>query len=159
MKYEITMIKPITMIPELENNTSFMLGLAYKQFRTMANQILATECDITLEMLGALRVLAHLGEVPQQALAEALRRERSVTKRLVDNCIKRDLVEVHKSDLNKKARYLVLTKKGVEVKDKAHQQLSVLVDDFYSPLTTEERGVILSLCKKLIRDDIVLTGD
>jgi DNA-binding MarR family transcriptional regulator len=77
----------------------------------------------------------------------------------VDNCIKRGLVEVHKSDLNKKARYLVLTKKGGEVKDRAHQQLSALVDDFYSPLTTQERGLILSLCKKLIRDDIVLTGE
>lgn len=92
----------MTNIPELDSSLSFTLGLTYKQFRTIANQSLNTQFDITLEMLGALRVLDHLGEIPQQAVAEALQRERSVTKRLIDNCIKRDLIEAKKATPIKK---------------------------------------------------------
>ncbi|KLV09610.1 MarR family transcriptional regulator [Photobacterium aquae] len=146
-------------IPELENNMSFMMGLAYKQFRTLANQVLAAEWDITLEMLGALRVLAHRGEIPQQALAEALHRERSVTKRLVDNCIKRGLVVARKSETNKKARYLALTEQGQETKTQAHQRLQAIVADYYAPLSADEQRLLLSLCKKLIKDDVIIGAD
>lgn len=153
------MSKHITAIPELNNSTSFMMGLAYKQFRTLANQALASELGITIEMLGALRVLTYLGEVPQQALAEALHRERSVTKRLVDNCIKRGLIAAHKSETNKKARYLALTEKGMEVKKKAHLCIQRVIANYYSPLTSDEQQLLLGLCKKLIQDDIILGSD
>lgn len=153
------MTKKITGVPELDNSTPFMMGLAYKQFRTLVNQSLTTEFEITLEMLGVLRVLAHLGTVPQQTLAETLHRERSVTKRLVDNCIKRSLIEVHKSDTNKKARYLVLTAKGMELKEQASQCLQQITADYYSPLTPDEQQYLRRLCKKLIQDNIVLGND
>lgn len=153
------MTKNITAIPELNNSISFIMGLAYKQFRTLANQALASELDITLEMLGALRVLAHQGKIAQQALAEALHRERSVTKRLVDNCIKRGLIETHKSEANKKARYLALTEKGMKVKEKSHHSLQRVIANYYSPLTSDEQQLLLGLCKKLIQDDIILGGD
>lgn len=153
------MTESITAIPELDSSTSFMMGLAYKQFRTLANQALTAEFEITLEMLGALRVLAHLGEVPQQTLAEALHRERSVIKRLVDNCIKRGLIEAHKSETNKKARYLALTEKGAAVKEKANQCLQQVIAAYYSPLTADEQQLLMGLCKKLIQDDIILGSD
>ncbi|MCF1428100.1 MAG: winged helix DNA-binding protein [Shewanella sp.] len=60
----------------------------------------------------ALPVLVNLREVPQQTLCDRLHRKRSVIKRLVDNCIKRELIVAHKSEQNKKARYLSLTDKG-----------------------------------------------
>lgn len=153
------MTDSITAIPELDKSTSFMMGLVYKQFRTLANQALTAEFEITLEMLGALRVLAHLGEISQQKLAEALHRERSVTKRLVDNCIKRDLIEVHKSDVNKKARYLALTQKGLDTKEKAHLCLQKIITNYYAPLTSDEQQLLRGLCKKLIQDDIILGSD
>jgi DNA-binding MarR family transcriptional regulator len=153
------MSKQITLIPELNDSAAFMMGLAYKQFRTIANQMLTAEFDVTLEMVGALRVLHHLGRVPQQSLSTALHRERSVTKRMVDNCIKRGLIEVHKSDTNKKARYLVITTKGINTKNSADDQLRSIAADFYSPLSEEERELLLSLCKKLVQDDIILGSD
>lgn len=153
------MSKGITDIPELDMSQSFMMGLAYKQFRTLANQQLVTEFDITLEMLGALRVLAHLGEVPQQTLCDRLHRERSVIKRLVDNCIKRELVAAHKSEQNKKARYLTLTDKGRAVEAGAHKCVAAVVDEFYAPLSAEERQLLLSLCKRLIKEDVLLGAD
>ncbi|NQZ92760.1 MAG: MarR family transcriptional regulator [Moritella sp.] len=153
------MTKKITGVPELDNSTPFMMGLAYKQFRTLVNQSLTTDFEITLEMLGMLRVLAHLGEVPQQTLAEALHRERSVTKRLVDNCIKRNLIEARKSETNKKARYLTLTEKGMDIKEKASQNLQQITADYYSPLTSSEQQLLRRLCTKLIQDKIVLGCD
>lgn len=153
------MSKQITHIPELDSSAVFMMGLAYKQFRTIANQMLTAEFDVTLEMIGALRVLHHLGKVPQQTLSTALHRERSVTKRLVDNCIKRGLIEVHKSDTNKKARYLALTDKGIETKINADNKLKSIAQEFYTPLTDDERVMLLSLCKKLVQEDIILGSD
>ncbi|MGC3833882.1 MarR family winged helix-turn-helix transcriptional regulator [Moritella viscosa] len=136
------MSKKITLIPELNENVAFMMGLAYKQFRTISNQKLAAEFDITLEMLGALRVLDYLGKVPQQTLSTALHRERSVTKRLVDNCIKRGLIEVHKSDINKKARYLALTADGLTTKINA----DILLQAYQ----------LLSICKKLVQEGVFI---
>lgn len=153
------MSKLITTIPELDSSVSFMMGLATKQFRTLANQALMERFDITLEMLGALRVLAVLDKAPQQQLAETLHRERSVTKRLVDNCIKRDLIQAYKSESNKKARYLALTEKGLAVKLQAHQCLKTVIDDFYAPLSVAEQQQMLSLCKKLIQDEIMVSNE
>jgi DNA-binding MarR family transcriptional regulator len=153
------MIKEITNIPELDESTSFMMGLAGKQFRTQANQTLNTEFDITLEMLGLLRVLAHLGVVPQQTLSDALHRERSVTKRLVDHVIKRGLIEVHKNELNKKARYIGLTEKGMEIKEQASHCLKQITADYFSPLASDEQDLLRTLCKKLIRYNMVSNSE
>lgn len=153
------MYKPSISIPDLDNNTTFILGLAHKQFRTLANHALQAECEITLEMLGAMRVLTHLGDIPQQQLAERLQRERSVTKRLVDNCIKRGLIHAYKTDSNKKARYLGLTEKGEEIKDQASKIIKRIIDDFLSPISEEEQALLQAMCKKLIRDDLILSAD
>ncbi|MEC6823371.1 MarR family transcriptional regulator [Photobacterium piscicola] len=149
----------ITNIPELDSSLSFTIGITYKQFRTIANQSLNSKFDITLEMLGALRVLDHLGEIPQQTVAEALQRERSVTKRLIDNCIKRDLVEAKKSVDNKKARYLVLTPKGLTVKQQADIVIKAITLDFYAPLNAQECEQLLSLCRRLVKPDFILGSD
>ncbi|MDX2322236.1 MAG: MarR family transcriptional regulator [Moritella sp.] len=153
------MTKKITGVPELDNSAAFMMGLAYKQFRTLINQKVSTEFEITLEMFGVLRVLSHLGEIPQQTLAETLHRERSVTKRLVDNCIKRNLIEVHKSEINKKARYLALTEKGNITKKIVSKYIQQITTDYFSPLTSNEQQLLLKLSKKLIQDNIVLGHD
>lgn len=153
------MTHSITSIPELDNSPSFIMGLAYKQFRTLASQALLDEFDISLEMLGAMRTLIYLGEVPQQTLAESLRRERSVTKRLVDNCIKRGLLEARKSEINKKARYLMITDKGREIKEQADSRLQQIIADFFAPLTTEELTLLHGLCSKLIQRDLLLGSD
>ncbi|MGS0676120.1 MarR family winged helix-turn-helix transcriptional regulator [Shewanella sp. 0m-4] len=147
------------MVPELEASTSFMMGLAYKQFRTLANQALTAKLGISLEMLGALKVLAHAGEMPQQGLAESLLRERSATKRLVDNCIKRELISSYKNETNKKAKYLAITDKGIQVKEQASAILSGIIEQFYAPLTAQERETILVLCRKLVKDDVFLAND
>ena len=147
-----------TDIPSLNKSLSFTMGLAYKQFRSIATSALATEFDITLEMLGALRVLSHLGEVPQQAVSDVLHRDRSVTKRLIDNCIKRELIAVHKSEQNKKARYLVITDKGKDIEQKATVCIANLNQDFFAPLTNEERELLFKINKKLIRQDILVNS-
>ena len=153
------MSQTIKIVPELESSASFMMGLAYKQFRTLANQALSTELGISLEMLGALKVLAHGGDMPQQGLAEGLQRERSATKRLVDNCIKRELISSYKSETNKKAKYLMITDKGLLIKEQAGSILSAIIEQFYQPLSAQERDTLLVLCRKLIKDDIYLASD
>ena len=110
-------------------------------------------------MLVAIRALDYLGDIPQQQLATALNRERSATKRLVDNCIKRGLMEPKKSLTNKKTRLISLTEKGYNVKEKANSILTPIIEDFTSPLNTEERATLLKLSKKLVKTNIVLGAD
>ncbi|MCL1058360.1 MarR family winged helix-turn-helix transcriptional regulator [Shewanella gelidimarina] len=149
----------VNLIPEFETSASFMMGLAYKQFRTLSNQALSSKLNISIEMLGALKVLSHHGKLMQQGLADALLRERSATKRLVDNCIKRGLIEAYKNEANKKAKYLVITDKGETVKNEASVIIADINEQFFGPLTVEERQVLLNTCRKLIKDDIYLGGD
>lgn len=151
------MSKGVNLIPEFESSASFMMGLAYKQFRTLSTKALLSKLDISIEMLGALRVLSCHGELTQQALAEGLKRERSATKRLVDNCIKRGLIAAHKSETNKKAKYLVLTDKGRSTKNKASVIINDIIEQFFAPLTAHERDTLLSSCRKLIKDDVYLS--
>ena len=149
------MTKNTTDIPELDNSLFFIMGQAYKQFRTIANQTLGNDCDITLEMLGDLRALNHLGNIPQQTLAETLKRERSATKRLVDNCIKRGLIQSEKSESNRKTRLLCLTEKGLNIKNKADNILPPIVEDFCTPLTPAEKALLLKLSQKLVKNQAI----
>ncbi|MBY5921014.1 MarR family winged helix-turn-helix transcriptional regulator [Ferrimonas balearica] len=144
----------LTTIPELDNSLSFVMSLAQKQYRAISNQRLAQAFDITLEMVGAIKVLDHLGCIPQQQLADVLKRDRSVTKRLVDNCIKRGLIEASRSDTNRKARMLSLTEEGQRVNRESAPLLKQSSEEFFTQLSGEERQQLMGMLQKLVREDI-----
>ncbi|MBY6186563.1 MarR family transcriptional regulator [Marinobacter hydrocarbonoclasticus] len=144
----------ITSIPELDNSLTFMMSLAQKQYRAVCNQQLQQAFDITLEMVGAMKVLDHLGCIPQQQLADVLKRDRSVAKRLVDNCIKRGLIEAGRSDTNRKARMLSLTEEGRRVNQASEPLIQSISESYFEKLSDEERVMLKGMLHKLVRDDI-----
>ncbi|MBY6093417.1 MarR family winged helix-turn-helix transcriptional regulator [Ferrimonas balearica] len=144
----------ITTIPELDNSLTFMMSLAQKQYRAVCNQRLGEAFNITLEMVGAMKALDYLGCIPQQQMADVLKRDRSVTKRLVDNCIKRGLIEAGRSDTNRKARMLSLTDEGRRVNQECTPILHAISEDFLAQLSGQERQQLSDIMHKLIRDDI-----
>ncbi|ROS05110.1 DNA-binding MarR family transcriptional regulator [Sinobacterium caligoides] len=140
-------------VPELNLSASFMMGLAHKRFRVTANQALCDEVDITLEMFGALATLDHHPGITQQQLSDILQRERSATKRLVDNCIKRELITACKGESeNKKARYLSLTPLGSSTKERSSQLMAEVRKQFFSALSPEEEATLYRLCRQLVTE-------
>ncbi|WP_417346583.1 MarR family winged helix-turn-helix transcriptional regulator [Ferrimonas sp.] len=148
------MNRTITAIPELDNSLTFIMSLAQKQYRAICTQRLQQEFDITLEMVGAMKVLNHLGCIPQQQLADVLKRDRSVTKRLVDNCIKRGLIRAGKSDANRKARMLSLTDEGERVNLACTPLLKQVQAQFFEGVSEQEQRLLRGILEKLVREDV-----
>ncbi|USD38030.1 MarR family winged helix-turn-helix transcriptional regulator [Ferrimonas sp. SCSIO 43195] len=148
------MTQSITSITALDNSMTFLMSLAQKQYRALCTQRLMAEFDISLEMVGAMRALQQLGCIPQQQLADVLKRNRSVAKRLVDNGIKRGLIEASKSDTNKKARMLSLTAEGHRVNEACTPVIQAISEEFFAGVTLQEQQQLMGILKKLVRDDV-----
>ena len=145
-------------IEMLYGSTPFMMGLAYKQFRSQSNIKLLSELNLTLEMFGALKVLAHCGPLSQQEVANILYRERSVTKRLIDNCIKRDLIIAGKAPQNKKIKLLYITDDGQLIQQKAKIIIHDVNKHFFANISNEENNQLLAICQKLVKEDLFIDG-
>ncbi|BDM65292.1 hypothetical protein NFHSH190041_27440 [Shewanella sp. NFH-SH190041] len=143
-------------IEQLFASTPFVMGLAYKQYRCMVTHELQQQFHITIEMYGALRVLDAMGQISQQTLADTLLRERSVTKRLVDNCIKRGIVFAAKSAQNRKTKLLAMTEEGLAVLKQANVLMADITGHYFGGLSEEENKLLLGLCRKLVREDILV---
>ncbi|WP_261872874.1 MarR family winged helix-turn-helix transcriptional regulator [Vibrio rarus] len=142
----------ITGINSLDTNPMFLMGLVYKQFRcNVSTQMSAM--NITLEMYGALRVLHEQGEMTQQQLADYLLRNRSVTKRLVDNGIKFGLIIANKSATNKKVKLLTLTPDGEQMVNQCTPIINNITQQFQDKLSKSESKKLVTLLSKLISSD------
>ncbi|WP_261816956.1 MarR family winged helix-turn-helix transcriptional regulator [Vibrio gallicus] len=129
------------------------MGFAYKQFRAKVSHELFEALGISLEMFGALKVLNAHGKMTQQQLSDLLLRNRSVTKRLVDNAIKLNLIEPSKSETNKKIKLLALTIEG----QKAVAECSPIVDkishQLQDSLSKGESLQLTQLLAKLVKKE------
>ncbi len=135
--------------PQLENSPLYLMSVVHRLHRNKANELIAP-FDITLEMLSALNCIEYHQPIKQQDLANKLVLERSVTKRNVDNLLKRELVEVVKDENNKKNKLLALTPAGSKVRQQVSDKMDQLQQDWVSDLSPEERLQLNQLLKKLL---------
>ena len=133
----------------LEQSPFFMMGIVHRHFRNNAQKELMSKYDITTEMLKALEVINCFEPMSQQKLADALMNERSATKRLVDNLIKRDLVIATKDPNNQKHKLLSVSKNGNEIRTLGSAIMQRLEKEWLSVLTDDEIQIIKTICKKL----------
>ncbi len=140
----------LTPVPSLDDSHFFVMAVLHKQFRVQAQERLQKNFDITLEMLGALEAISYFQPMSQQHLADTLCGERSSTKRLVDNCLKRSLVVVSRSETNKKSKLLSLTECGERMREQGDRIMCTLSEEYLSVLTPGEQGQLMLLCRKLI---------
>ncbi|PMH42150.1 hypothetical protein BCU68_14695 [Vibrio sp. 10N.286.49.B3] len=143
----------ITGIDKLDSNPMFLMGFTYKQFRAKVAHELAKVSGISLEMFGALKVLNAHGKITQQELSNLLLRNRSVTKRLVDNAIKLNLIEPSKSETNKKVKLLALTLEGQKAVVDCTPIVDKMTRQHQSSLTEAESLQITQLLAKLVKKD------
>ncbi|MDF4583523.1 MarR family transcriptional regulator, partial [Vibrio parahaemolyticus] len=79
----------ISPISVLDQSPMFVCGVMQRMYRNRAQAELSRQNLMTLEMASALAALEEFQPMSQQALADAVRTERSVAKRMVDNLEKR----------------------------------------------------------------------
>ena len=143
----------ITGINTLDANPMFLMGFAYKQFRSEITSKLLANAGISLEMYGGLKVLNERGKMTQQQLSDLLLRNRSVTKRLVDNAIKLGLISASKSDTNKKIKLLTLTAQGQQTVVNCAPIVEHGTQQFLAALTNGEEQQLATLLAKLVKTD------
>lgn len=133
----------------LEQSPFFMMGVVHRHFRNQAQKELMANYDITTEMLKALEVVHCFEPMSQQKLADALMNERSATKRLVDNLIKRNLITAIKDINNQKHKLLTLSEEGKIIRKHGDVIMQRLEKKWLSSLKEEEIKSIISICNKL----------
>lgn len=133
----------------LEQSPFFMMGVVHRHFRNQAQKELMANYDITTEMQKALEVINCFEPISQQKLADALMNERSATKRLVDNLIKRNLVTTIKDENNQKHKLLTLTEEGTKTRKLGDIIMQKLERKWLSSLESNEIESIITICNKL----------
>ena len=133
----------------LEQSPFFMMGVVHRHFRNQAQKELMANYDITTEVLKALEVVHCFEPMSQQKLADALMNERSATKRLVDNLIKRNLITAIKDINNQKHKLLTLSEEGKIIRKHGDVIMQRLEKKWLSSLKEEEIKSIISICNKL----------
>ena len=105
------------------------LALATSGFRTfMRQQLKAVDLDLTAEMLQVLRYLwAHDG-VNQQEIANAVNKDKATLTSMLDNLVRRGLVERQEDSQDRRSKRIRLTSKGWALE----QQIAPMMDNMYA---------------------------
>ncbi|ELB2828468.1 MarR family transcriptional regulator [Vibrio alginolyticus] len=139
----------ISPISVLDQSPMFVCGVMQRMYRNRAQAELSRQNLMTLEMASALAALEEFQPMSQQALADAVRTERSVAKRMVDNLEKRGFVQVSKSKSNQRLKMLSMTKEGANALKQVHQIMTNLQKEFFSCLSESEVSEFFRLVRKL----------
>ncbi|OCH71417.1 transcriptional regulator [Vibrio diabolicus] len=139
----------ISPISVLDQSPMFVCGVMQRMYRNRAQAELSRQNLMTLEMASALAALEEFQPMSQQALADAVRTERSVAKRMVDNLEKRGFVQVSKSKSNQRLKMLSMTKEGTNALKQVHQIMTNLQKEFFACLSESEASEFFRLVRKL----------
>jgi DNA-binding MarR family transcriptional regulator len=131
------------------NNIGFLLGTVHFKFRALVNAQLSKELDVTVEMAGILTLLNDAVKLSQAELTEIFQRDKSTIKRLVDHCIKSDLITIDSESTYKK-RILCITAKGSAVQTQADIIINRYQEHFFSHMDEQERNTLTTVLQRLI---------
>jgi DNA-binding MarR family transcriptional regulator len=105
------------------------LALATSGFRTfMRQQLKAGDLDLTAEMLQVLRYLWVHDGVNQQEIANAVNKDKATLTSMLDNLVRRGLVERQEDSQDRRSKRIRLTAKGWALE----QQIAPMMDNMYA---------------------------
>ncbi len=129
-------------------NVYIKLSRAAESVETRVNCHLK-DYGLTWSQFGVLEALFHLGPLHQQELAAKILKSRGNLTLVIDNLVKRDLVERERDESDRRYITIWLTEAG-------HQLISAIfprhvgyVVDAIGVLTCEEQHQLAVLCRKL----------
>jgi len=102
---------------------------------------------------GVLALIAELGPLSQQALAELLHVDRSTMVSLVDELEERELVRRRRNPSDRRAYAIDATPAGLKTQEQAALLLAECERHFLTPLTRDEQRTFYDLLARLVVRD------
>lgn len=135
---------------ELNKRLFYQISVLHRVFRKEAQQALSKELDVTLEMLSVLQVLAELGSMSQQKLADILMIEKSSMKRNIDKMLLRDYVTTSADELSKKVKLISISEAGRQVRLTGRKIMMQAEDTWLASMPESEQHNLLKAISSLI---------
>lgn len=107
---------------------------------------------ITLQQYTTMEYLHQMGISKMNELAKAINLQMSSTTGLIDRLVKQDLVKRERSEEDRRAVFVDLTKKGYSVLKEIHQQKQESIQNLFSKLSSKDRMQYLEIIEKLVGD-------
>jgi MarR family 2-MHQ and catechol resistance regulon transcriptional repressor len=104
---------------------------------------------LTLSQFGVLEALYHLGPLHQHQLAKKILKSSGNLTLVIDNLVKRGLVERCREVSDRRYVQILLTKSGQVLIEHMMPVHATRVRDAFSVLSAEEQETLGQLCKKL----------
>lgn len=147
-----------TLLPAgLTRRLGFMLVRASAGMTRLGAETLAP-LTIDGRHYGVLTVLAELGPVSQQTLADILAVDRSTIVSFVDELERHGYVRRGCNPSDRRAYAIELTGAGANVQREAAELLACCERHYLDPLSTTERRQLLELLGRLVARDVSRTG-
>jgi DNA-binding MarR family transcriptional regulator len=124
--------------PSMRDRVPFLLYRAAQASHALANQMLA-RVGLAARQAGILTMISEIEPMTQQALADALRIDRTTMVALIDDLEHRGLVVRERHPRDRRAFLISPTEAGRAAKDTAVAILDEQQSIFLAPLTEQER--------------------
>jgi MarR family 2-MHQ and catechol resistance regulon transcriptional repressor len=124
------------------------LSRAAEAVRTRINRHLK-DYRLTLSQFGVLEALYHLGPLHQHELAVKILRSSGNLTLVIDNLVKRGLVERERDETDRRCINICLTEAGAKLIGDIFPRHVGYVVDAIGVLTPEEQHQLAALCRKL----------
>lgn len=128
---------------------NFRLDILSSEAMKAADTVYRRDCGLDVRHLRILRLVGHYPGITFSRLAEETRLERGLTSRIVTALTAKDLVEREASTADARQFHLRLTPRGEAVRKRAAVLAERLEELLLTPLTAEERTVLVACLEKL----------
>ena len=108
--------------------------------------------DLTPEQFLLIDLLWNQGSMPQQKLADLMRKDKNSITKLVDGLEKKQMVERHTVPHDRRSNLIVLTPKAEEMKHDAKTKGISMLDEVLEGISEEELRSFLDTLEKIFRN-------
>ena len=105
--------------------------------------------NLTISQFGVLEAIYHLGELCQKDLAEKILKSSGNLTFVIDNLVKRGLVQRRRNDIDRRRYDISLTEAGHHLIDSILEQHVQGITDDIQILTVVEQEELARLCRKI----------
>jgi DNA-binding MarR family transcriptional regulator len=133
----------------LDNAPIALFRRLYQIATAVSAEVLAPDGLIPLEYGVLLRIHANPG-VDQITLAGLLALDRTTISSVLFKLEKRGLVEREVNDVDRRARVLRLTPKGLEIRDRLRPTTRAAQENIWSVLTSTERKQLIEMLQRVM---------
>ena len=105
--------------------------------------------DLTISQFGVLETLLHLGPLPQGELSSRLLKSEGNLTLVIDNLVKRALVQRDRHPADRRVSLISLTPLGRETIERVFPVHARVITQQFNVLTEEEQITLGRLCRKL----------